>query len=49
MCFDVFQKANVIEEWAGLRPGRTSVRLEAEELTFDGRTVKVCEHLLLSV
>jgi len=49
VCFDVFQKANVIEEWAGLRPGRTSVRLEAEELTFDGRTVKVCEHLLLSV
>jgi len=42
--FGVFQKAKVIGEWAGLRPGRTSVRLETEELTFDGRTVKVCEH-----
>jgi len=34
----------VIGEWAGLRPGRTSVRLETEELTFGGKTVKVCEH-----
>jgi len=31
----------VIEEWAGLRPSRTSIRLEVEELTFGNRTVKV--------
>ena len=31
----------MIEEWAGLRPGRTSIRLESEELTFGNRTVKV--------
>ena len=41
MCSCVFQKAKVIEEWAGLRPGRTSVRLDTEELTFGDRTVKV--------
>jgi len=45
--FHIFQKAKVIEEWAGLRPSRNGVRHEAEELTLGNKSVKVCWHLPL--
>jgi len=35
-------KSKIIEEWVGLRPGRTSIRLEREEMTdSQGRTAHV--------
>jgi len=37
----------VVGEWAGLRPSRTGVRLDSEEMTFGSRTVKVWQRLLL--
>ena len=46
VCFLVLQKARVVEEWAGLRPGRSPVRLESETVTFGNRKVTVGEHLL---
>lgn len=35
------EKAKVVEEWAGFRPGRTSIRLEKELVQFDNRVVPV--------
>jgi glycine/D-amino acid oxidase-like deaminating enzyme len=35
------EKAKVVDEWAGLRPGRTSIRLEKEHLVVGNQLVKV--------
>lgn len=35
------ENAKVVEEWAGFRPGRTSIRLEKEQLQIGGRVVNV--------
>ena len=43
-CFDR-QNGRLISEWAGLRPGRTAVRLEAETVTVKGKSLPVsCFH-----
>ena len=36
-----FQKAEAVEFWAGLRPSRTSVRLESEEIQIGDESIQV--------
>lgn len=47
------QKAEIVQEWVGLRPGRQSLRVELEKMTVNGRrlTVKdiiICDFVHLS-
>ncbi|CAG2227357.1 DAO [Mytilus edulis] len=35
------QEAEVLEEWTGLRPSRPTIRLEKEDVCFNGRTVTI--------
>ncbi|XP_012943189.1 D-aspartate oxidase [Aplysia californica] len=37
----MLKEAKILRPWAGLRPGRSSLRLEKEELEFDGQPMKV--------